>query len=201
MDQGEGLGNRLRHKQPLLPQVLIGNEHTFKAREMEALQSARPPNVYLLRQKTAWDTKESMKRVLRLLGDALGPHLHRVQPVLLLDACRVHYAADVLAQCASRQLWPVVVPAKTTWCLQPLDTHAFKLYKDCLGGNYQNARINAGSGDLDLAKFLPCVYETIRHVLQGREWARAFEENGFGQGQRQVSDFIKGKIELPCLDR
>ena len=57
--------------QPLLPQVLIGNEETFKAGAVAGLQAACPQNVHLLRQKSAWNNVEARKQVIRLLGAAL----------------------------------------------------------------------------------------------------------------------------------
>ena len=43
--------------QPLLPQVIIGNERTFPKASFAALQAACPPNVVLVRQKSAWNDK------------------------------------------------------------------------------------------------------------------------------------------------
>ena len=52
--------------QPLLPQVIIGNEATFKAGELLALQTACPGNVHLLRQKSAWINIGVIVGVVRL---------------------------------------------------------------------------------------------------------------------------------------
>jgi hypothetical protein len=81
------------------------------------LAAASPPNVHLVRQKSAWNNIDLMGRVIRLLAEALRPHMHEVQPILLLDACRMHLAASVVAACTSSQIWPIVVPACATWRL------------------------------------------------------------------------------------
>ena len=39
--------------QPLLPQIIIGNEHTLKAEELEALHKLVPDNVRIWRRKSA----------------------------------------------------------------------------------------------------------------------------------------------------
>ena len=39
--------------QPLLPQTIIGNEHTFLSRSMAALRASCPRNVFIVRQRSA----------------------------------------------------------------------------------------------------------------------------------------------------
>jgi hypothetical protein len=73
--------------QPSPPQVIVGNERTFLAGGMGALATARPANVRLVRQKSAWNNKDLVCRVIRWLAEALRPHMHEVQPVLFFDAC------------------------------------------------------------------------------------------------------------------
>ena len=192
--------------QPRPPQVIIGNEHQFQAREMQALMAACPPNVHLIRQKSAWNNADVCKRVIQLLGVALRAYFDpslskRLQPVLLLDACRVHLSRGVVSACLSQGIWPIIVPAKLTWLLQPLDTHAFLRYKAYLRTAYQLARIATPDGELSMAQFLQVIYDTIRKVLQGHRWARAFDENGLGQVggeslQALVSGYIRRHLQL-----
>ena len=187
--------------QPFLPQVIIGNEHTFHAKEMAALIAACPPNVYLIRQKSAWNNAEVCKRVFRLLGAALRAYFDpllskRLQPALLMDACRAHLKSGVAAACLAEGIWPIIVPAKLTWLLQPLDTHVFLRYKAYLRTAYQSARLSTVDGELPVAQFLQVLYDTIRQVMQGRRWARAFDEDGVGQGQAQVSKRILRRLRF-----
>ena len=192
--------------QPRLPQVIIGNEHQFQAREMPALMAACPPNVHLIRQKSAWNNADVCKRVIQLLGAALRAYFDpllskRLQLVLLLDACRVHLSSAIATACLAQGIWPIIVPARLTWLFQPLDTHAFLRYKAYLRTAYQLARIATADGELSMAQFLQVLYETIRKVLQGHRWARAFDENGLGQVggeglQAQVSKYIQRHLGL-----
>ena len=64
--------------QPLLPQVIIGNCHTFLVRDWGALLAGTPRNIYLVRQKSAWNNHELLPRLLGLVVAALGPHLHEL---------------------------------------------------------------------------------------------------------------------------
>ena len=153
--------------QAVLPQVIVGSGATFKAGGVAMPKSACPGNVRLVRQRSAWNNELLVAMVIRMLALALRPYFGEFQPLLLLDAVRLHTARAVLAACATCRIWPVIVPAKTTWLLQ-LDTHAFQQYKVYLRRAYQEARIKAGRSDLETSEFLACLYDTIRHVLRGR---------------------------------
>ena len=194
---------------PRLPQVIIGNEHQFQARVMQALMAACPPNAHLIRpirQKSAWNNADVCKRVIQLLGAALRTYFDpslskRLQPVLLLDACRVHLSSGIVSACLAQGSWPIIVPAKLTRLLQPLGTHAFLRYRAYLRTAYQLARIASPGGELSMAQFLQVIYDTIRKVLQGHRWARAFDENGLGQVggeslQALRSGYIRRHLQL-----
>ena len=141
-----------------------------------------------------------------MLGAALRAYFDpslskRLQPVLLLGACRVHLSSAIATACLAQGIWPIIVPAKLTWLLQPLDTHTFLPHKAYLRKACQLARIGTTEGVLSMAQFLQIIYETIRKVLQGRRWARAFDENGLGQVggeglQARVSRRILRHLEL-----
>ena len=184
--------------QPLLPQVLIGNEETFAAGAVAGLQAACPQNVHLLRQKSAWNNVEACKTTVRLLAKALEPHLGPMglQPVLFLDAAPLHLQASLFQCCVANGIWPIVVPARLTWLLQPLDTHVFLKYKRRLRARYQSRRLETADGQLSVAQFLPAVCDAIKEVLEGQEWAKAFDQNGFGERQRAVSAFVLRQCQL-----
>ena len=141
--------------------------------------------------------------MVRLLGAALRkwshpPLVRRWQPVLLMDAHRVHCHGSVLAACLSEGIWPIIAPARMTWLLQPLDTHVFKAYKEYLRAAYQRARLLNGAGDLSMVQFVAALCDTIRHVLHGRRWAAAFDQNGFGQRQALVSRTVLQRLQAPA---
>ena len=175
--------------QPLLPQVVIGNEHTFPAAAFAGLLGRAPRNVHLVRQKSAWNNSALFVLLLKALAAVLAPYLGELQPILLMDACKVHSAQAVLRACWAGKLWPILVPARLTWLLQPCDTHAFLKYKEVLKAEYQKARASTSDGQLNIGQFLDALYGTIRATLQGRRWALAFDEDGFGHCQSLLSSF------------
>jgi hypothetical protein len=185
--------------QAVLPQFLVANERTLPARSLEALRRACPPNVFLIRQVSAWNNHALMARVVRAIADVVASlGLADVQVLLVLDAAKIHLHHRVLLACRAARMWLVVVPPRTTPFLQVLDTHAFSCYKRWLARAYQDARARSGreTGELDIQEFLQCVYDTIRHVLEGRPWAAAFEQNGFGSQQTALCSSLKRRLQL-----
>ena len=181
--------------QPEMPQFIVGNGSTFLVRDMAALRAACPANVALVKQKSAWNNSSLCTKIVRMLGANLRPFLHRVQPILFLDAVPLHYHISVINACNAWNIWPVVVPARLTWLLQPLDTHFFYKYKVYLKQQYQIARISAATGELTIGEFLGCVYSTIDKIFDGPKLAEAFEENGFGPDLATARKFIRDMLE------
>lgn len=182
--------------QPLLPQVFIGNEHTFPAVQVAAMQAACPPNVELIRQRSSWNNSLLCARIVRRLGAILSPYYATHQPILLFDAHRVHLTRGVFDACAAAGGWPVVVAAKMTAVLQPLDTHAFLLYNIYIQQACQRARLGTADGTMAVADVLPCVFDAVRHVLHGGSWGHAFDRDGFGFGQDGISDRVKAALGI-----
>jgi len=91
-----------------------------------------------------------------------------------------------------------VVPPRMTFLLQPLDTHVFAVYKWRLLQAYQRARVASGSegGDLDIAEFLPCVYEAISLSMERGCWAHAFSQDGFGRRQAALCASVRSQLGL-----
>ena len=104
-------------------------------------------------------------------------------------------------------IWPVVVPAKMTWLLQPCDTHAFLKLKTRLKiVSYPKARARAGASDgsLSVAEFLEALYDAIRVALVERRWEGAFVQDGYGRDQAWLAKHTLRQLEyeqppeVPC---
>ena len=173
--------------QPHLPQLIIANERTIPQSQLAALRGACPANVHVLRRRSSWVCGGLVAYIVRMLAAALAPFTGTRQPILFLDACRAHLANCVFAACAATGVWPVVVPARMTWLLQPLDTHTFLPYKIRLQQLCHLARVGTADGSLSLAQLLEAICGAIREVLQDRRWDTAFDRDGYGAGQTGVS--------------
>ena len=182
--------------QPLLPQVAIGNERTIKARQLVALRATCPANIRIFRRKSAWVDAPLIAQIVRWLALDLAAFMEEFQVVLLFDACKAHLHACVFAACAAARIWAVVVPAKMTRLLQPLDTHIFLAYKIYLQKAYQAARVRSASGDLDVAGLLECIRDGVVSIFHDRQWSTAFDADGFTPGQTALRASIMTELEL-----
>ena len=179
-----------------MPQVVVGNENVFRRKDWVALQAACPPQVTLVRQKSAWSSSELRAQIIRWLGTAIRPYSRELQPILFIDAARIHTTSPVLRACVAERIWPVVIPAKTTWLLQPLDVSGFRAFKVALQNRYQHARAASGVRDLAVAAFLQCLYTAIEDTLGVHQWAVAFDGVGCGRAQLATREKVLNELQL-----
>jgi hypothetical protein len=139
-----------------------------------------------------------MCTIVRKVREALAPFAAEVQPILLMDTVKLHWTPAVLATCRRQGVWPMPVPAKLTWLLQPLDTHLFQHYKCYLQKAYQAKRQETmAAGALNVQNLLGCIYDSTEHVLgDAGGWKAAFLEDGFGAKQARLSGSRKEQLEL-----
>jgi|NorSeaMetagenome_1021524.scaffolds.fasta_scaffold05073_2 hypothetical protein len=108
--------------------------------------------------------------------------MDRLQPVLYMDSLPLHIATaatQVLSKC---NIWPCVVPPKTTEHLQVPDTHVFAPFKAMLRERCDRARAENG-GDMTMPMYIRSLRVALDTVVFGRSWAAAFDHNGFGKLQ------------------
>ena len=180
--------------QPVLPQHLIGNEKTLPAKQLGMLRARCPANIKLTRQKSAWNNDKLCRELLRQLAEALLPYLDKYQPILIFDACKVHLVPSVLSYCHALGIWPLVVSARLTWLLQPLDVNGFWRLKCLVRRSYQHMRIQLRKSDLNIQEFLDCMYTALKPALQGIRWAPVFDRCGYGGAQQLVGQRVKTAV-------
>ena len=188
--------------QERIPQFLIANESTFKAKDMIALRLAAGPNVIVLRRKSAWNNEHVMCSITRRIRTSLEEVWATVQSILMFDSAALHLTGlrcssymslscsaapgRVLRTCKSIGMWPFVTPPRMTWRLAPLDTHGFHPFKIALKHEYQRRRAGNRHGIVDTVDFVTCVREAVIRVLHRRNWSSAFEHNGYGSRQSLI---------------
>ena len=184
-----------------MPQVIFVGAKSITLTEWKEVTENLPRNVYVKRMPKGWNNTQQHCVIIRILGLILQPFLATMQPILSFDAAPLHLNPDVLRAMTLAGIWYLVIPARLTWMLQPLDTHAFVLYKNWLRRRFTDA---AGSGDERslMRRMLDLVIGAIRYVLQGHKWQKAFEQNGFAANVGLISDFVRhqcGPEPLPPL--
>ena len=185
--------------QPFLPQLLIGNEATLKVRELDALKALLPDNVFLWRRKSAWVQPQTMVELARLIAIAMEPFRNVCDCILLLDAYKSHLTAAVWRAWARAQIRVVVISAKMTAWLQPLDTHGFRSFKAKLHFYYQRRRVDATEGASRISLVVAAVGDVYRSGWATYDWGAAFAGDGYGSTQQQVRSRILEKFALDAV--
>ena len=97
-------------------------------------------------------------------------------------------------------MWVVIVPAKLTWLLQPLDTDVFSRYKQYLRHRYLELLCDSPDGRVAATSIILAMNDACRKVLQGKAWAPIFLQNGFGAGQRCVRRSVAQELEVEKVE-
>ena len=180
--------------QKLLPQYVVGNEMLLPARRMHELLACAPRNVVLVRQRSAWNNFELCCKIVQALGIALAPLASSRQPVLFMDACKIHTTRLVLDACRLAGIWVIIIPSRTTAKLQPLDTHVFASYKARLAAGYRRFRSESQDEKIEIKRFLDCVYKAMQDSFEAKCWDAAFSANGFGENQCKLSKSLRESL-------
>ena len=187
--------------QPVVPQVIIGNEHLVPEGVRIALEaeSLLMSNVTVLRRKSAWVNDEALSLVAAVWGKALRPYKDTHQPILLLDVCSAHMGLRFLRALARWNIWTVFIPARTTWLLQPCDTHCFATFKGTLRTMFEQSLLESQDGAVDIKTIILHLDRAIRQVVQGKEWSSAFDANGWPSQQKFVRQKILRTMECSTV--
>ena len=182
--------------QPLMPQIIICNEQLLTKKDLEEINARSPSNVFVLRRPSGWVTGPVFAEILRLFVEVtkllLDPALHIL---FLFDCCKAHLCEEAWQALESDRIHTIIIPAKLTWLLQPLDTHAFAKFKQQLRGVYQEWQVEHRRTDVKMPAFLEALFITIRRCFQGQAWAHAFEADGWSEDKTQVSKYILKQLK------
>ena len=176
--------------QPLIPQIILGSERALTKRLLTEVRPRLRKNVCLLRARNGWMTAHLMAKLMSLLGAKLKALLDEYQPILLMDAFSAHISPMVFRAAARAQIWVVVIPAKMTGLVQPLDTHVFYKFKMYLRQKFMESATQSASGRVPVENVIMATNDAVRYILQKYDWSKAFEENGFRLHEGGVRDRI-----------
>ena len=166
--------------QPHLPQVLLVNERTVSAELHRRWTPLSGTNAKLWRGKSSWINDKVFGKIIRELGQVLRSRAKGRQAILLLDAHKCHFSKCALAACRDYDIWPVLIPARMTSHLQPLDTHIFSRFKMFLRTRLHQIMLTGPNEDLTSEQVIHALLTAIKGVLQRHSWQTAFSKNGFG---------------------
>jgi hypothetical protein len=127
---------------------------------------------------SGWNTSTTMKFYLKSLMVAArrGAPGHAV--MLVMDCCPSHLSVDVLAAAARLGMHVVIIPARLTWLMQPLDTHVFAQLKRKMRiaeYDWKACRTDRRMAEVDRIEMHG---EAIREVLVDRDWSQTVARAG-----------------------
>ena len=187
--------------QAIMPQVVICNERTLPARMENRVRKSLPPRMQLIRKVSAWNDSITFARIVRDLGNRLKDHRAHLQPVLLLDSCKLHLHRKLWHAYAAAGIAVVIIPPLTTFLLQPLDSdpYGFNMLKSLLQKECQDKIVRSGSAVIDFENMLLCLWRAVGDSLDKRHWSDVFDRLGFGKKQERIGNAIKRLLPMGAL--
>ena len=115
--------------QTAVPQILLPNPKGDKKRwKSSELTSNDDKNIVLNLESSGWVNCKIMVWWLKTLHDAMAKKkISKV--VLVMDCCTSHYALRVVRMICKYKWKLILVPAKLTFMIQPLDLFCFQAFK------------------------------------------------------------------------
>ena len=183
--------------QVCLPQLILVGEKSMSEVTLKELRDELPDTFILRTGRNAWMNGAVMKFLFRAVAQRLQHLGDTHQIIFTMDTCGCHILKDTLRCCGRLGMWPHLIPAKMTWALQPLDTHAFAKFKSKLVSTYQElqlAQSNPSRVHWDL--MIKAVVQTAQNILCGESWAGAFEHTGISGNMNLLSQNVLGKMDM-----
>ena len=181
-----------------LPQILLGNEHVMPASSVPELRAHLDPSIRVWRRKSSWVNATTMQDIALELVATLAGYKESHRIVLLLDCCPCHLDSTYINTLANNGIAVVFIPAKLTWLLQPLDTHAFSSFKLAVANRYRRFLMSSDSESVSNFDCIRIIGETIPDQLHRKDWRSAFHGNNFG-GRDATRKEVRRSI-LQCLE-
>ena len=186
--------------QKLLPQIMIIGAKNCSRRSFQHLVASLPPRHFLVRQKSKWINKAVLCYLMRSLAWHLREYMPLNEIVLLLDCCPVHYTPEVLLAARDAGIHLVLVPARLTWLLQPLDVYGFAVFKRHLRAKMLRLRIERPASPPTTEEWVTAISQTITELLTNRDWRHAFDGTGYGDTLANLSSYIRIHLGPTCPD-
>ena len=179
--------------QRVLPQFLIGKKEKMNRREITAMLDLIPPWLVPVTYRSGWVDEALMLIMITEVGEALLGVAEGKRFVLVMDAFRAHMSPAICRLCQDYNLTLLYVPAKLTSELQPLDTHAFKGFKERLKEGFRRWRATDEQGKLSICAWFLEVVRAIEYI-RGQNWEHAFSRCGLDGSLRGVTAGKLGRL-------
>jgi hypothetical protein len=189
--------------QPVLPQVIILKSALVNQQEFREIVAHKPDNVFVLRRERAWITADIMVWLAGVLARCLATVRPKRHVFISCDAFKAHTTHKVFRAFARHDLHYLILPAKLTWAIQPLDTHVFSLYKTTLQLKSQVLLLGAERGRQSWTLLARAIAQAIKDTMEGHSWMRAFLDTGLADDSASISKRVLEKLSFaatPMVD-
>ena len=184
-----------------LPQFIIGGAGTaFHQRDFAELFQAAPDTVYLVKRKTGWVNEVTLAEIYKVLAGVLKEVRPNHTYVLAFDCAPQHLDPHLFRILRWNNIFPLVIPAKVTWLLQPLDVYCFRYFKEILRRRFYDEFAAMGCESVRMAWVLKVLYSVIEDTIQRIRWPNIFKQVGLGDQQAAVAKYIKTHLECERID-
>ena len=164
-----------------LPQILLVASAILPLATYSAAKEQLADNVHIWRRKSGWINNEVFAEIVTWLGGVLKDIAPNRQPILMMDAHKVHFAIPVLRCAAKHNIFTIIAPASCTHYFQVLDADIFARFKLFFRRRLQERMATGRNADLSTAVITEEINTTIVSVINGMDWSATFRKNGFGQ--------------------
>jgi len=165
--------------QKVLPQILLpkSNKQDVPKKSLEAYE-ALPDPIETWTGSSGWTNGQLIREYITTMRRAINKVDKRYHIVLLMDDASQHVADEVLAHANRLNVKLLIVPAKCTWLLQPLDTHVFVEFKRLIHRAFLDHRLESDNGVLTPVDWIRLIGECIQSSLVNKDWSFTFPKVG-----------------------
>ena len=93
-------------------------------------------------------------------------------------------------------IWSIIIPARLTWLLQPLDVYVFHSLKWAIRDALHNVLLVLPGNTASNLQMLRITIHCVERVLLRNAWPLAFARCGFGSHQRLISRSICRALQI-----
>lgn len=148
---------------------------------------------------TGWASADILVWWLRTLVSAVRLARPGIQIILVLDDAPSHIAEVFLKACARYSVRVVVVPAKMTWCLQPLDTHVFSKLKHRIREYEFALQAATSTARIPPLERVRLHGQAIKNVVVDEDWSVTLSRSGLTAGMAAARPALASRARSMTL--
>ena len=198
----------MKELQKSLPQVILPkyvNQKSPPERLKKAFAGNGAP-IEAWHKTGGWNNTLTMKMWLKKIVACVTKYDPNLHIVLQLDCSSVHLNMDTLRCAKQLNITVLMVPARCTWVLQPLDVYVYASLKRSLRRGLSRHELSSDNGNIDMVSRISITGQSIQEVLVNGDWSRSMVRLGIGD-DAEMKPGVMGLCEgcdmsprLPSVD-